>query len=348
VPSAGWSITPWQIEAKFAWTEGTDPIFNPLDANSPTADVSTVEARRSAYSMLRKGLFRRGGTVPATREYEIVTADDPYGYGSPTRFSVFRRGMATANFHLAKNVGWDDGNTVAGDMHAGLFNQAKGNITGGQQGAAPTTETVESIVAFETALSFAQVAVFGAWRLDACGARGGPVNLSQQTLVDGRFDLYDAWSAADPCGNGRPSAARTSIARGQELFNTKPSATGRTCRGCHNAENNGSNVDGRLFDIGASGVAWRTPDMPLYTVRNTTTLETIQTSDPGRAIRSGKWADMNRFKVPSLRGLSARAPYFHNGIAKTLPDVVHFYEASLGWDFSTAEEADLVAFLNAL
>ena len=88
--------------------------------------------------------------------------------------------------------------------------------------------------------------------------------------------------------------------------------------------------------------------LPIYTVRNRLTGEEIRTTDPGKANRTGKWADMNRFKVPSLRGLTARAPFFHNGAAKTLADVVHVYEVQLGFDFTPQEEADLVAFMNAL
>ena len=52
-PSIGWTVTPQNIQARFDATNGTDPIFRTNDgSNSPTADVSTVEARRSAYSML--------------------------------------------------------------------------------------------------------------------------------------------------------------------------------------------------------------------------------------------------------------------------------------------------------
>ena len=55
-----------------------------------------------------------------------------------------------------------------------------------------------------------------------------------------------------------------------------------------------------------------------------------------------------QFKVPNLRGLAARAPYFHNGIAATLNEVVRFYEESMGFVFTATEEGDLVAFLEAL
>jgi cytochrome c peroxidase len=350
--NAGWSINPLDVQLKFLLTQGTDPIFNLLDADSPTADVSTVTARYHAYSMLLKGLFRRGGNVPATAEYEITEVDDPLGSGgSLTAFQAFRRPLATANFHIAKNIGWHDQNTNgSGNVHAGLVSQAAGNITGGQQGAPATPELVEQIVVYEEGLAFAQQLVVGVGLLTSCGAAGGPENLSAQVPVDGRFDLYDAWLGLVPgsCTTKSADKKRAQIARGQELFNNVNVPAGRSCRGCHNAANNGSNINGTLFDIGASRAELRQPGMPLYTVRNKTTLEERQTTDPGRALRSGRWADMDRFKTPSLRGVASRAPYFHNGIAANLAEVVTHYELALGFDFTAAEEADLVAFMQAL
>jgi hypothetical protein len=301
--------------------------------------------------MLRKGLFRRGGNVPANAEYEIIAVDDPLGAGgSLTRFEAFRRPLATANFHIAENVGWHDQSTNgSGDVHAGLLNQAAGNVTGAQQGAAATPETLEAIADYEEGLAFAQQFVAGAGLLTACGAQGGPENLSGQASVNGRFDLYDAWIGLVPgsCTTSSADKKRAQIARGQELFNS-PNPGGGSCGGCHNAANNGSNVNGTLFDVGASRAEFRQPGMPLYTVRNKTTLEVRQTTDPGRALRSGTWADMDRFKTPSLRGIAARAPYFHNGIADTLEEVVTHYEVALGFVFTPEQRADLVAFMKAL
>jgi len=351
LPHAGWSIRPADVELKFLLTRGTDPIFNLLDADSPTADVSSVPARRSAYSMLRKGLFRRNGNVPATAEYEIIAVDDPlHAGGTLTHFEFFRRPLATANFHIAKNVGWHDQNgDLTGNVHAGLVAQATGNITGGQQGSTPATATVESIAVYEEGLSFAQQFVFGVGPLTACGAQGGPENLSAQPPVAARFDLYDAWIGLVPgtCTTRAADRKRVQIARGQELFNNA-GPTGKRCSGCHSAANNGSNVNGTLFDVGASTAALRQPGMPLYTLRNKTTGETRLTTDPGRALKSGRWADVDKFKVPSLRGLAARAPYFHNGTAATLTDVVIHYEQALGFQFKPEERDDLVAFLEAL
>jgi len=57
---------------------------------------------------------------------------------------------------------------------------------------------------------------------------------------------------------------------------------------------------------------------------------------------------VNRFKGPILRGLAARAPYFHNGFAATLPEVVDFYDSRFAIGFTAQEKSDLVAFLRAL
>ena len=348
---AGWSVRPLDVEVMFFATQGTHPIFNLLDANSPTADVSTPQARYASYSMLRKGLFRRGGNVPANAEYEITAFDDPLGAGgSLTRFEAFRRPLATANFHIAKNIGWHDQNTNGtGDVQTGLVNQATGNITGAQQGAPPAPETVNAIVTYEKELSFAQQLVFPFVRLNVCGAKGGPENLSLQAEVNGRFDLYDAWINLAPgaCTTRSADRKRAQIARGQELFNNA-NPGGRRCGACHNAANNGSNVNGTLFDVGASRAQFRQPGMPLYTLRNRTTLEVRQTTDPGRALRSGRWADIDRFKTPSLRGLAARPSFFHNGIAADLKAVVIHYEQALGFVFTPQQRDDLVAFLESL
>ena len=47
-------------------------------------------------------------------------------------------------------------------------------------------------------------------------------------------------------------------------------------------------------------------------------------------------------------GARARAPYFHNGSAKMLLDVVHFYETRFGLTLTHQQESDLVAFLSSL
>jgi cytochrome c peroxidase len=81
---------------------------------------------------------------------------------------------------------------------------------------------------------------------------------------------------------------------------------------------------------------------------NNTTGATVQTTDPGRAVITGKWADIGKLKGPILRGLPSRAPYFHNGSAASLSDALVSYDKRFNIGFTAQEEADLIAFLNTL
>jgi cytochrome c peroxidase len=169
--------------------------------------------------------------------------------------------------------------------------------------------------------------------------------------------LFSAWASTSR------TAAQQSIARGEALFNSKPitiSGVGGlndaldlpvfrgTCTTCHNDPNIGNHSTAVPLNIGIADASRRTPDMPLYTLRNGTTGEVVQTTDPGRALITGQWADIGKFKGPILRGLAARAPYFHNGSAASLDDVVDFYDTHFKIGLTARERADLIAFLTVL
>jgi cytochrome c peroxidase len=153
------------------------------------------------------------------------------------------------------------------------------------------------------------------------------------------------------------------VARGQDLFNSFPieirgvaginDALGVEvvhgfCTTCHDAPNAGDHSVALPIDIGVVAASRRTADMPLFTLRNKATGQTVQTSDPARALITGKWADIGKTKGPILRGLAARAPYFHNGMAASLRDVVDFYDGRFSLGLTEREKNDLVVFLNAL
>ena len=336
-----WSINPGTLQDLFDQTGGTHPVFNLLDANNPNMDVSTPDARLAAYSMmLSRGVFRRGGAPRPNSEWELIAVEDPHGFANLNRLVHWRRVMPTINFQQGSlTVNWDGGNSGV-DLISGLNTQAARNITGAQQGPPAPPEVIDDIVNFERSLSTAQLIVPGVGRLDSDGARGGPEELSNMNKTQGRFNLFDAWI-------DHSNPRRAQIARGQEIFNST-NANGRSCNGCHNSANNGTNINNALFDIRVASAEARTPDLPLYTFRNRTTGETRQLTDAGRGNVTGLWNDLGRFKTPTLRALAARAPYFHNGIAPTLTDVVLHYERHLGFVFTDQERADLVAFLNAL
>ena len=52
--------------------------------------------------------------------------------------------------------------------------------------------------------------------------------------------------------------------------------------------------------------------------------------------------------MQQFRGLAARAPYFSNGSAATLRELVDFYDRRYAIGYSEQEKRDLVAFLSAL
>jgi len=81
--------------------------------------------------------------------------------------------------------------------------------------------------------------------------------------------------------------------------------------------------------------------------------------EDGRFAVTGDPADRGAFKTPGLRGLTATAPYMHDGSLATLEDVVEFYrrggnpndalsEELRPIELTDVEAANLVAFLRAL
>jgi hypothetical protein len=73
----------------------------------------------------------------------------------------------------------------------------------------------------------------------------------------------------------------------------------------------------------------------------------VITSDPGRALVTGKWADIGKFKPPILRGLAPRSPYFHGSAADSTVGIVDFYNARFNIGLSEEQKEDLVRFLEA-
>src|SRR5262245_65027688 len=79
-PAQAWSITPAELRDRFDRTEGLDAIFRTNDgSNCEGADVSTIEKRQQAFSLLlQKCLIRVSPDVPARAEFDTLAVDDPY------------------------------------------------------------------------------------------------------------------------------------------------------------------------------------------------------------------------------------------------------------------------------
>ncbi len=74
----------------------------------------------------------------------------------------------------------------------------------------------------------------------------------------------------------------------------------------------------------------------------------IFTTDPGKGLISGLCSDMVRTKGPILRGLASRAPYFHNGAARDLNELLEFYNQRFRMNLTKEEKEQFIAFLNSL
>jgi hypothetical protein len=271
----------------------------------------------------------------------LIAVEDPHGFANVNQLVHWRRAMPTINFALGSaTVNWDAGSSVGADQHAGLVKLANRLVTEAKQGSPASPGVIDDIVAFQGSLFTAQITMPDVGRLDADGALGGPEALAKMQKKEGRFTLFDAW-AKDT------NPKRAQIVRGQGVFNSV-NVSHKSCIVCHNSANNGTDMVNDLFDIRTTSAEARTPDLPLYTFRNRTTGEIRKLTDAGQGNITGLWDDLGCFKTPTLRGLAARAPYFHNGMAATLEDVVRHYEKHFGFIFTDAERADLVAFLSAL
>jgi cytochrome c peroxidase len=269
--------------------------------------------------------------------------------------------------------------TNPSDLLFDLAHQSVDATNGHAQAATPpTSQQQQQIVAFEMALDTAQAFDFRAGALGIQGATGGPVALVTQPFFVGIndplgqnpfstpfnpviFTLFNAsWANAPPSDD-----RRASILRGQILFNSRTiNITGvagindvlgkpltGTCGTCHDAPNVGNHSVSAPLNIGVAdltnplGVSY----LPVITLRQKADpTKEISTTDPGRALVTGKWADIGKVKGPILRGLPARAPYFHNGSAASLQRVIDFYNIRFAMGLTAQEQADLVAFLSTL
>lgn len=364
LPEDGFTIRTATVKQLFDSTGGQAPLFRPLDATThPSADVSTVDARRRAYSLLtNRGVFRFTKGLPANAEFTVDAVQDPYNFATKTSLTIYRRPPPTTNLRFAPAFMWDGRTTD-------LLIQANGATKFHGEARDLTAAEQRSIVDFEMSLYTAQTTV----GTTALAPAGGPDALSRLAFTLNQnapsappaaprttnvFTLFDGWTSA-------AGTTEQAVKRGQTIFNTRAFGS-RTCSSCHSALDAGSNdhsdTDGTALQaIGTSGESPLGPavgaqflpsDLPVYTLKNRATGKTVRTNDPGRALVTGKWTDIGRFRTPALRGVASRAPYFHNGMAKTLAEVVDFYDATLaspsGAPLSELEKTDLVTFLSAL
>ncbi len=245
----------------------------------------------------------------------------------------------------------------------------------------PNSIQLQQIVDFENGLYSAQLFDFLAGSLTANGGLGGPANLKQTvsqipSTVAPPFSLYASWKTAGDWSR------QASIYRGMVIFNNPklfsiskvsglnniPAINGPIqnggCPVCHSVPNSGTDqFRAAQHDIGIGGSSPElygpepAKDLPIYKLTCTATNpqtplgfhgNVVLTNDPGVALITGYCRDIGRLSVPQVRGLASRAPYFSDGSAATLLDVVNFYNKRFSIGLTSQEKQDLANFLSAL
>jgi hypothetical protein len=338
--------------------------------------------------LLTKGLIRIFLPLPATPDFEITAVNDPYGCTDLTgTVSVYRRPLPSTNLTFLTECppgmpGCAPLSIMSDGREPSLASQAFDATQGHAQANpdVPKAEQIRKIVDFESAIFDAQVFDSDAGLLFNDGATGGPAALSQQQFFIGIndslsagfnpdvFTLYDAWqNSLNP--------DRASVARGEGIFDTRQftihgvnglnlfstdplgvnDVTG-TCTTCHDSPNVGNHSLKLALNIGVADAMPPVLDvsgLPSFTVTCTDTSgplagQVFNVTDLGRAMISGRCTDVGKVKGPILHGLAARAPYFHNGSAASLNDVVNFYDQRFNIHLTDQEKADLINFLQTL
>ncbi|HTR35846.1 MAG TPA: MFS transporter [Bryobacteraceae bacterium] len=243
---------------------------------------------------------------------------------------------------------------------------------------------LERIVDFESQIYVAQIWDRQAGRLDEAG---GPQALGPRAMAGHRtgvlgdndydpvFQLFDVWKTPAQTAQAE---FRASVARGNDIFlfrqfwlrdATHINSIGlgnplkRTCATCHNAQMTGQDLSAGWVDVGTTNYpTWTEPpfysdsrELPVFKIVCNQEApphpylgRVIYTSDPGRALISGRCMDVGSIVMQQFRGLAARAPYFSNGSAQSLRELVDFYDRRFDMKLSEQEKQDLVNFLGVL
>jgi cytochrome c peroxidase len=196
--------------------------------------------------------------------------------------------------------------------------------------------------------------------------------------------MEDKWKALPRSGDAAAdarAAARESIQRGHDIYMFRTfwirdsmhlnnvglgNPTKRTCATCHGMHMTGMDTANGWMDIGTTNLPWareeplnpwnpRQERMPLFKVTCRDDVNphpflgrVIYTQDPGRALVTGQCNDVGAIVMQQLRGLAARPPYFSNGVAADLREVVDLYDRRYNIGYTEQEKVDLIHFMEAL
>jgi hypothetical protein len=271
------------------------------------------------------------------------------------------------------------GNIMADARNRTLKSQAlEAALVHLQATAEPTDVQLRQILDFESTVFSAQGVDRWGGALTEAGARGGPTTLQESLageLQGGPKSIWNefaAWAKPSAAGNEEQRLFRESVARGANVFANKTflirDAAGLTsigfgnpvrnaCAFCHNMMRTGMDVAPGQVDLGTTNEPFANPapELPLFKLTCKEQYRphphlgrVVYTQDPGYALTTGKCRDIGKITIQQMRGLAARAPYFSNGSARTLRDIVDFYDRRYSIGYTEQEKQDLVNLMSVL
>jgi len=387
-PAQAFGLSTTAINALYQSSNGTDPLFNPVDGAN--CIDSTSSSLLLNYGLIRIILPVSPTTITgAVPQWTISRITDPNNcqlsnpafqaqcqalYGPSAQcVSVYRRPLPTMNLNSESTIMWDGREPLPEQvgLNASLTQQAQDAITMHEQGGTATSAELAQMVAFETGEFTTQTYDNSAQSLTALGGTESPQNLSAlpfhydendnrgQQFNENSMTLFSAWSGIN--GSDPVSLARESIQRGEVVFNTvlfnvgAPNGKKASCSFCHNDPNVGNNSNSgpnMITRIGTDNPSNPILNpgkyLPTFFITCNATGVQTVTTDPGIALIDGTCDNIQKVKIPSLHGLAGRAPYFRNGSAKDLETVVKFYNGRFKIGMTTQQTKDLANFLGTL
>jgi hypothetical protein len=374
-PTSAMSLSLELIRNRWADTGGKDPLFAAVDgSNCPDLPQSDPESHSL---LLERGLIRISRLFPpgdsagrpVKPDFRIEVVRDPTGCNkNPASVSVYRRPRVTANLKYI-------GAYMADGREADLARQADSAVRDHEAllGRAEVSFPLRQIEDFERQLFMAQQSdVLGGLLAEP----GGPSLLGADNVARGiagtgatpvANDLvasFDSWRKPADLAI-RQRTFRESVLRGVDLFASRKFglADGKevTCATCHRSGANGGSA-AVFADIGTTNLPTAdllakkdSPELPVFRITCDASApphpqlgRSFLTHDPGRALITGKCADVGSILMQQFRGLAARAPYFANGSAGDLDELVDFYDRRFKIGLTDKDKQDLANFLKTL
>jgi cytochrome c peroxidase len=309
VESDSFALTPAHVEERFQNLQrrrasdptADDPLFRSIDANDGAND----------FTNLRKGLVRVVMKLPTGADGKplIYPADDP----NATEVSVWRAVPTVNNVALTAPYQLD-GRFPTLQIQANAALHAHSEIT-----REPTAGQLDDVAAFQ----LGQFSSAGVQALAAAIAAGQPAPATDPPLnaleQQGKAAFQHHCTA---CHGGATQTTPEPFMPPAilDIFVSKPPPP--FAGGLPFAD---PPVPPRLWIVKdgptdpATGAVIKAPDGSSIPIPST---------DPGRALITGSFADWNHFDMPTLFGISKTAPYFHDNSAATLEDMLHHYQSA--------------------